>query len=174
MPRKETTRHRQAFKIWYENNRDVAKTFENLPLKGRPESHYTLYNWIAYWGWHERADALDAEVERKLNAEAVQRKVEMLKRHAVLGKQMQGKGAEYLKNHGVDNSASAIQAVKTGIDVERKAEGMPDWVAAILGADDDDLLKQYSALAAQIGGHGSGDETTGINPAADNPVEESL
>lgn len=172
MPRKETARHRSAFQVWYENNRDFVTTHQKLPQKIKPESHYTLYDWAGYYDWQNRADALDAEVERRLNAEAVTRKVEMLKRHAQFGKLMQTKGGEYLRDHGVDNSASAITAVKTGIDVERKAEGLPDWIAAILGKDDHDLLSEYRDVIAQVGGHGSGDETAGDDAAAEDARQE--
>lgn len=169
MPRKETARHRAVFQQWYKLDRDTYATSDYLVQNGdkTAPSAPTIYNWIEWYRWHDRADVLDAEVERKANAVAVQRKVEMLERHAKTGKVLQSKGVEYLSKHGVDNSASAITAIKTGIDVERKAEGMPDWIAAILGADDDDLLSQYSDLVAQIGGHRSGDETAGHDAAAE-------
>lgn len=111
--------------------------------------------WSAHFDWVERAlqydDYIEREARKKFEREAINRKVDMLKRHALAGKVLQRKGVEYIDRQGIDKSADAISAISKGIEIERKSEGLPDYLFEVMNADDNDLLRQYHELLASIG-----------------------
>ena len=135
-----------------------------------------IKRWSAAYDWVMRVDAydefVDAQARKKLERDAINRRADMLRRHALSGKVLQQKGVEYLSKQGspgIDRGADAIAAIKTGIAIERQAESLPEHLMAIVEATDDELARQYNELLAQIGSAGSGDEETGDgdSPAAD-------
>lgn len=122
--------------------------------------------WSVTYHWVERArawdDFIEAEAQKKIAKAAIDRKAKMLERHASIGRTLQGFGLEYVREHKkVDKSADAITAITKGVEMERKAENLPDWVFEVTQADDDDLIRRYHELAASVGGGGSGTETPG-------------
>lgn len=140
------------------------------------KSRQLLSRWSGDYNWVERAaaydDFVDAQARKKLERDAINRRADMLRRHALSGKVLQQKGVEYLSRQGspgIDRGADAIAAIKTGIAIERQAESLPEHLMAIVEATDDELARQYNELLAQIGSAGSGDEETGDgdSPAAD-------
>jgi hypothetical protein len=140
-------KHRVAFLAWYECDRNCVKT--RTKLAGTIDVCIgTLERWCKQYDWHERANVMDNEAERRAAADSVRRKAEMVKRHANIGQGMQAKAVEYLKEHGVDNGAQAVTAAKVGIDIERTAEGLPAWIVDIMGMSDDDAEAEYNRLVA--------------------------
>lgn len=143
------------------------------------KSRQLLSRWSVDYRWLERAAAydahVDAEARKLLEREAIKRKADMLKRHALLGKVLQQKSATYLDKHGIDKSSDAIAAARVGVDMERKAEGLPEYLMEVVNADDSELARQYAELLAQIGNFRAGDETAGdADPgtdAAETPTE---
>lgn len=135
--------------------------------------------WSVTYDWVERARAYDDYIEaaarKKVEGEAIARKAAMLRRHADLGRALQHFGAGYIqKAKAVDKSQDAIVAIRTGVEMERKAEGLPEWILEVVNADDNELVRQYADLLAQITGHGSGTEAPGDrDPGADLPSTDS-
>lgn len=124
-----------------------------------------LQEWSGLYRWVERSAAYDAHIDTQarkvLEREAIKRRADMLKRHALLGKVLQQKSAAYLDKHGIDKSSDAISAAKIGTEMERKAEGLPEYMMEVVNADDSELARQYHALLAEIGLAGSGDAEAG-------------
>lgn len=111
--------------------------------------------WAANHNWVGRARAYDefvnAEAQKKIDREAIQRRAEIIKRHALTGKVLQQRGIKYLEEHGVDKSTDAIAAIKTGVAIERQAESLPEYLMAIVDTPDDELMRQYAELLNSIG-----------------------
>lgn len=132
-----------------------------------------IQRWSASYNWVERAaaydDHIEAEARKLIERDAIRRKADMLKRHADIGRFMQSKGVEYLKkDKALDKSSDAITAIKSGVEMERKSEGLPEYLLEIVNADDDELARRYNALLAEISGGGSGDETPGDGDTGEN------
>ena len=131
------------------------------------KSSTIISRWASQHGWRERVSAyddyMDAQARKKFEADTIKRKADMLKRHALTGKILQQKGVDYLTDakKGIEKSSDAITAISKGIDIERKSEGLPEWIFEVVNADDNELARQYAELYAQISGAGSGDETAG-------------
>lgn len=128
-----------------------------------------LKRWSAGNDWvlrvREYDEYIDAQARRKVDNEAIKRRADMLKRHALSGKVLQQKGVAYITDKGIDKSTDAISAIAKGIEIERKAEGFPDWMFEIANQDDDELYREYNQLLAALAGAGSGDDTPGTEPA---------
>lgn len=117
------------------------------------------YNWVSRAAVYD--DYVDAQARKKFEADAIKRKADMLRRHALSGKVLQQKGIDYLSQHGVDKSTDAIAAVRVGVEMERKSEGLPEYLMAVVEASDDELQRQYNALLEEIGRASSGNDTAG-------------
>lgn len=142
----------QAFSAYRDmgSSRSLTRVAEQLQ-----KSTTILGRWSSQFDWVRRTqefdDFIDHEARKKFEREAINRKVDMLKRHALAGKVLQRKGVEYIDKQGIDKSADAISAISKGIEIERKSEGLPDYLFEVMNADDNDLLRQYHELLASIG-----------------------
>lgn len=160
----ETDKAFQAFAVY--RDMGAGRTHEAVATK-LAKSTTIISRWASQNNWRERVSAyddyIDAKARKKLEADAINRRADMLRRHALTGKVLQQKGVDYLgkQGGGIDKGADAIAAIKTGIAIERQAESLPEHLMAIVEATDDDLARQYNELLAQIGSAGSGDETAG-------------
>lgn len=126
--------------------------------------------WSVTYHWVERARAWDefieAEAQKKIAKAAIDRKAKMLDRHAQMGRTLQGFGLEYVKAHKqVDKSADAITAIVKGVELERKSEGLPEYLVSVMDASDEDLLRQYHELIVNLAAKGNEDNT----PEQSNP-----
>jgi hypothetical protein len=147
------------------------------------KSSALIQRWSSVYNWVERAaawdDHVDTQARKKVERDAIKRKADMLTRHALTGKVMQQKGVNYLNEHGIDKSSDAISSIKTGIDIERKSEGLPEWIFEVVNADDNELAREYSRILAEISGVESGDESPGDGdtgtapPAAETGTDTS-
>jgi len=175
----ETTKAYEAFTVY--RDLGMGRTLERVSATLQ-KSVTMLGRWSSQYRWIERAaaydDYIEAQARKKNERDAIRRKADMLKRHALTGKVLQQKGVKYLDEtpKPIDRAQDAIAAIRTGIEIERKAENLPDWIFEVVDAPDDDLLRQYNELLTQVGGAGSGDETAGhpdtgeTPPATDEPA----
>lgn len=151
---------------------DVAtKLSKSTTIMGRWSSQY---NWIARVTAYD--DYIDREARKKLDREAIRRKADMLRRHADTGKALQAFGLQHVRTNqmtGPLRSADAIAAISKGVEIERKSEGLPEYLIEVMDASDDELTRQYNELLAQIGGSGSGNEEAGDNPTGQDPASDS-
>ncbi len=150
---RETAKHHAAFWTWYELERNYTKTRSKLGV-----ATDTLNSWIKKFDWHARADKLDAKAQAKLETKVVnertKRQAWMIEQHYRLGDLMQGVGGKYLNERGVETGAQAIAAVKTGIEIQRKAEGLPDWLIDISEMTEDELIRERDRMLAEFAATG--------------------
>ncbi len=103
------------------------------------------------WNWRERAEAWD-EHRRQLDyiAEQAQHD-EMRKRHADIGKALQGVGAQamqrFQQHKGIELEPSDARLfLKDGIGIERTARGLPVELVALYNMSDEDLQKEHERI----------------------------
>jgi hypothetical protein len=147
--RRETAKHHAAFWTWYELERNYDQT--KTKLRVAPN---TLAAWIKHFDWHERADKLDTKAQSIIEAKAVmtraRRQAQMSERHYRLGGNLLDVGGNYLKEAGVETGAQAISAVKAGIEIQRQAEGLPDWLIDIAEMSEDELISERDRLLTEL------------------------
>jgi prefoldin subunit 5 len=132
-------------------NRTALNAFRQA--KGRPQASNLPGVWTAWcsrYRWPERAAAYDAHLEResrqRAEVETIKRRAEMLRKHQQAGELLRARGVEYFTKQKVEDGRTAIAAVKTGIDVERQAEGLPTWVVELMNADEHVLRERIAEL----------------------------
>ena len=141
---RETARHLEAFEAWYAAGRNWSIVAQNRSI-----SRSLLYSWADKFNWNERADERDGKAQKIADAKAVQEQATRLKRQRQAGELMQERGVKYLRENDIKHERTAIAAIKTGIDVQRQADGLPDWVIHLLNADANELEKQRAELDAR-------------------------
>jgi hypothetical protein len=133
----------QGYRDW----RD-AKGYEKLRHSGYPSSWVRAAN---RWNWKERAEAWD-EHRRQLDYIAEQAEHdEMRRRHADIGRALQGVGAmaikRFRKAEGAELEPSDARLyLKDGIGIERTARGLPVELLALYNMSDEELQKENERI----------------------------
>jgi hypothetical protein len=141
----------RVFYAWYENDRKGGSGFiSTMPETedGRKPARITVDKWMREKGWIERADALDAEVSRKMDDEIINKRMEMFKKHEQIGSDLIEKGMAFLndKEKGITNDSTAVRAVDLGITTQRVSTGMAEAYVKISKMSDEALNKELSRL----------------------------
>ena len=105
----------EIFTLWYTHGKPQAHKLvhmiENIDtIKHKRPSYTVLSGWIRE-DFKTLAKDLDQEVAQQLETTLVAEKVAMLERHAVVSREMQEMGLEYLRENGVGGARNAIQLV---------------------------------------------------------------
>lgn len=141
----------KCFIVWYLSGRPIKLTaIHNILPKdenGRVPSTQMIGLWKAELGWDLRADELDARAMEKVDDSLVLQKAEMFKRQAEHGKMLQDKGADFLKEKGIDSSASAITAVIKGAELERVSRGASEFLRKMSKMSDEELKAELMRLS---------------------------
>lgn len=131
----------KAFEVWYADPKRSFEAARRVLLSIDPPLEVavvTLQRWAKQYGWRERAHERDMEIVRQLQAEAVKRKKDFLERQANVGRLLQKKGVAFLQDDqidpknplsgkgGIKSDYAAIQAIRTGLDLEKVGMEMPD------------------------------------------------
>lgn len=135
----------KCFSIWYASGRkDLTEIRDTFPKdeKGRIPGMKQLWKWRREDGWDARADDLDTKALTIVENDLVQRKVEMLRRQAEVGFELQRRAMDYLQTEGFDSSASAVQAIKVGAEMERSSRGIDDLIVRMSKMDDAELVEE--------------------------------
>jgi hypothetical protein len=136
----------KAFWTWYNGGQIPSHKLSILLTEQEDSvpSVETLRSWIN--DWRERAEELDQEVKNKFSAEVIETKVEMLRRHASIGKELQDIGLEWVRqNRDQLTAASVARIIKDGYEMERASVGVPEALTKMLSTSDEDLIKQIEA-----------------------------
>jgi hypothetical protein len=141
---RETAKHHAAFEAYYAAERDFTKAAENCTVTSR-----SLREWAVWFDWVARADYRDREAAAKADRDAIKRRSEMLKRHRQAAELLTRRGIEHFAKNEIERANDAISAIKTGVEMERTAEGMPAWVGELLNADEQQLRREYERLDAR-------------------------
>lgn len=138
----------EIFWIWYNNSRCSPP---KLIILIHPESGYTpsvptLQGWIGE-GWHTKADELDQEIKDQFTKEVIETKVEMLRRHAEIGKEVLGIGLDWItENKDKLTANAAVRLLREGHEMERASVGVPEALEKMMSTSDDELKKQIEAI----------------------------
>jgi prefoldin subunit 5 len=106
--------------------------------------------WCDQGEWRARCAAYDAHLEREARQlaerETIKRRAAMLKRHQQAGELLTSRGVEFFVKQKVESARDAIAAVGKGVDLERQAEGLPDWVIEVMNAPAEVLDERIAEL----------------------------
>lgn len=141
-----STYREKVFYTWYNNNRmepsALIKAIDSY--EGRKPNRQNILEWINQESWHERADELDQKAIVVMDTDAIQKRVEMMKQHAEIGREMTQKGRDFLKVSGVSSGTEAIRAIVEGTRLERENTGYEAFFMKIATADEETLKKELA------------------------------
>ena len=140
-----------CFYIWYNAGKPTVKDL--LDLIPFPDTNYgqkpttaSLYTWVNDL-FIPRAEELDRGVKETLDKEVIAAKVEMLERHAKLGKQMQNLSWEYLEAHKDELTPnSAVRMLVEGRRIEMESIGIPEALLRMSSMTDQELQEEVAKL----------------------------
>jgi hypothetical protein len=142
----------QAFYVWYDSNKCGSHKLVNLLPKtedGNSPARMVIERWIHEKGWIERADALDAEISRKLDDEVINKRMEMYKEHAEVGEMLIAKGKKYLEENGITQAPDAIRAITSGVDIRVASVGKAEAWQKISTMTNEQLDKELYRLTGK-------------------------
>ena len=138
------------FRIWFKHGKPSAqKLWEMIPDEWEVEKPtlQTVTIWIREI-YRPRSELLDERLNQELEERLVKEKVEMLYRHAKVGRLMQNKALEHL--NGVDpadlSTSSSVRLLVEGLRIERDSVGIPQAVEKLLNETDEDLLNRVQNI----------------------------
>lgn len=144
----------KVFYIWYNQGRPSGSYLINhispeLDERKRIPTVSLLKKWIAS-EFNIRAKELDDAVKRELDNRLIAEKVEMLKRHAELGLQMQDMAINFL-NENVDtlSAPAAVRMLVEGVRIERESRGIPAAIDKMMNMSDEQLMKEVQGLITE-------------------------
>lgn len=158
-----------CFRIWYESGSPGLKTKNGLATArgthvmkilppapdGRKPNIVTVDRWMDKYAWRERADALDAEVSMRLDRDAIEKRIEVLKTLAESGKELREKGLKFIQSSTepfADNPSAAVRAIIAGAEMEFKYAGAADRLAAIALMSDKQIEQEILRLLGKESG----------------------
>ena len=143
------------FLEWYQLGKPAITDYwlkMSLDNRGRRPSKDTVIRWATKW--KERSKILDKEVEMGIVEQAVAEKVEMLRRHANIGKEIQSLSLDYLRDVAENQELTpnaAVRLLQIGVDMERDSVGVPEALEKMSKLDDESLLKEISSIVNSSG-----------------------
>lgn len=129
------------------------------------KSSALIQRWSSTHRWVERVTAwdnyIDQQARKRIEKNAIQRRVDMLTRHAQAGKALQSYGLKHIqKNPAAEKGSDAISAIQRGVEMERKSEGLPEYLISVVDKSNDDLLRQYHDLLTALGNQSENEENS--------------
>ncbi len=138
----------KMFLLWYNQGKPVPSVFYNmitLDDQGEVPALNTVQTWINQF--KSQAEILDNQIRTELEKRMVKEKVEMLSRHAELGKKMQDIGIDFINdNEDGLTSATAVRLLVAGVEIERDSRGLPEALEKIMTQSDEKLLDEIKEL----------------------------
>lgn len=141
----------QVFAIWHLKGKPSATRLHdmipiNIDLNEKPGVQ-TLRNWMQYDEWIERTEELDREIRNQIQKEQVGATVEMLERHAKLGREMQDIARTWIVDHKDElGPGSAVRLLIEGVNMEQATKSIPDLLMKLRDMDDDKLLENIEKM----------------------------
>ena len=144
----------RVFYTWYSRgkcNYSYLHGLIDVNDQGVVPSIATLGDWVSSKDWKDRAEELDRIVNNELQTQVVTEKIEMLKRHAELGKYMIDTAKEYIEEHKTDLTMNvAARLLVEGVRIERESRGLPTLLA-VADSGDEELLEYVKKLTEEVG-----------------------
>jgi hypothetical protein len=144
----------KIFYLWYNKGQPGGKALrEILPVSDLDDynlnqlpSVHTLYSWIRD-DFIPRAYEMDRKVGDQLDHEMIKQKVEMLKRHAEVGTEMQNLALDHLRMYKDDlDSATAVRLLVRGVEIERDSRTIPKALEMMASKSDEELVAEVKKL----------------------------
>jgi len=151
-PNKFTPEYKNSvFLEWYNLGRPNPQKFA-LVIKpdnwGNQPTKVTLDHWI-HEDFKEKADLLDQQVEEEMNKRLIQQKIEMLTRHAQVGRDMQKRAIAELEKLETLSEAGSIRLLEFGARLERESAGIPEMLKDIMKLTDEQLVQKIQDLVTK-------------------------
>lgn len=156
----------KCFVAWYSAGCPTKEMFNKiLPVDeyGRIPHPDVVKKFMEMYDWRARADLLNVEVAKQIEQRAVEVRVEMLNRQAELGKELQQKGIDYLREHEFEKAGEALKAVISGAELEKASRGLPDSILQVAKMKDDDLLTTLNTLLGKASASGDLEKALGFD-----------
>jgi len=140
-----------VFSTWYACGKPNAKKLQGLLEKPEPESgKFPSPSILKIWIDNEfvaQAIFLDEKVALELENRLTSEKIEMLSRHATIGKGMQETAMSWLEdNPDLGNARTAITMLVEGLKVERESRGTSQMGEKFSKLRDDQLIDKLKEL----------------------------
>ena len=138
-----------CFFVWYQN-RGKTKFHANdgFPPSddGKIPSLTTVLKWRNGLGWIERADAMDGEVSRNMEKDAIKMKAEAIKKLAKVAETIVDEGVQFIKENKFDSSSAAVRAILGGAELMARFTGMGELMLSISKMSDSQVEKEFYHL----------------------------
>jgi len=141
------------FMLWYNNGKPTGqRLWEMIPEEW--EIDKPRVNAITVWIrdiYKPRAEMMDERLAQELEGRLVKEKVEMLYRHANVGKLMQNKALACLDSIEPSelSTSAAVRLLVEGVRIERESIGLPQALEKMLNETDEDLLNRVEKLLGE-------------------------
>ena len=138
-----------CFFVWYQN-RGKTKFHANdgFPPSddGKIPSLTTVLKWRNGLGWVERADAMDGEVSRNMEKDAIKMKAEAIKKLAKVAETIVDEGVQFIKENKFDSSSAAVRAILGGAELMARFTGVGELMLSIGKMSDSQVEKEFYHL----------------------------
>ena len=105
-----------------------------------------LRKWKRERMWDFWADELDAKAVAIVEDNLVAQKSQMLIRQADMAWKLQDAGVEYIEREGFDSSASAVQAIIRGAQLERESRGFGEMMLKMAKMGNEELTAEFITM----------------------------
>ena len=141
------------FMIWWKNQKPFSKKlWQMIPedWAGDKPAVSTVDRWIREI-FAPKAETLDNRLAQEMEHRLVQEKVEMLYRHAEVGRKIQKKALDCLDEIDPSDlsSSAAVRLLVEGVRIERDSVGLPQALEKMINKSDEDLLNRVQELTKQ-------------------------
>lgn len=146
-----------VYSFWIKNDKPGIPTLLKLIPEdeyGRKPNKQTITNWKKEQGWEERYELIDIASQEELDKQLIRERVEMLQRHAALGRKMSDAGEKWLDENEIDSAAMAIRAVESGRKIEAESSGLGASLIAVFSMSDTQVQKELTSLLHRVKGLG--------------------
>jgi hypothetical protein len=109
---------------------------------GRKPALMILRKWRKEEAWDLWAQDMDVRVSEQVEDDIVSKKVEMFRRHAQQALDLVLAGTDYLYEKGMDNSASAVNAIVKGIQLERESVGGAEMLVKLASMSNTEVMDE--------------------------------
>ena len=144
----------QCFQVWWAAGRPtlVKRLNEILPIDefDRVVDLVTFKRWRDEYGWDMRGDVLDARAIVKAEDDLVNTRVLMLKEQAAKARILQSRGMDFIEENGFDSSASAVQAIIRGAQLERESRGLSTALLRLAEMTTEELSSETQKLLQRL------------------------
>jgi|GEM_PF-1549882 len=142
----------KIFYVWYSHGRPSRLPSDFTDFIPEDENNRKpklslISKWKSERSWDLRADELDAKAMQIADDEVIMQKAQMLKRQAEIGLELQELGMKALRTDDFDSSASAVNAVVKGVEIERSSRGISEFLMKLSKMSDADIKDELAKLA---------------------------